>query len=181
LPSETQRLAGDLLRPIFSPSLPSSPPPKRNRTVHFEPQDDQPLLPLRDDDDDLPQPSTSSSSTSAPLQQPTSPDKKTDDDKTDDDNPKSVPQRFRLDEDDDFDDDEDDDTRTVDYGDLVKDLYIDEDEWRRLTADHKLCSMTGSFTIPRDEYGVAVDVTKTYTTSRTLKSIKQSLQPLFQG
>ena len=48
-----------------------------------------------------------------------------------------------------------------------------------MTADHKLCSMTGSFTIPRDAYGNAIDVTKTYTTSRTLRNIKQSLQPSF--
>ena len=174
-PSRTQRLAGDVLRPISSPSL--CPSPSKRQTIRFETPDEQPLLPLRqDDEDDLPQPSTSSSSSTTHQQQTTSPDKKTNDDS--DDNTEPVPQRFRLDENDDSDDD-DDDARTVDYGDLVKDLYIDEDEWQCLTADHKLCSMTGSFTIPRDAYGNAIDVTKTYTTSRTLRNIKQSLQPSF--
>ena len=37
----------------------------------------------------------------------------------------------------------------------------DEDERNRPTSDHKLCSTTGSFSIPRDEYGLAIDVIKT--------------------
>jgi hypothetical protein len=177
----TQRLAGD---PFFRPF----------KAVRFS----EPPVPHDDDTTTNTQPSSSSSSTPSPLlpiqqqssssSQPVSqstqpvsqPQSKKP--KSTDDNPQNTPEHFRIDDDDDDDEDKDDDSqgdttdsdRTVDYGDLVKDLYIDEDEWSWISSDHKICSMTGSFTIPRDAYGLPVDVSKTLTTQRTLKNLKNT-------
>jgi hypothetical protein len=161
--------------------LPPS-PPKRHK-----PQDDDdfdeppqqpssssvgPLLPISSPDSNLPASSSSSNThhhTSHPVSQKDS--KKVSFDDDDDDDEAQQPEHFRLDKDDDEDSDSD---RTVDYGDLVKDLYVDEDEWSLLSTDHKLCSMTGPFTIPRDAYGNPVDVSTTYTTQKTLRNLKDT-------
>ena len=50
--------------------------------------------------------------------------------------------------------DDDDSDATIDY----HDLFVDESSWSWLSADQKLCSNTGSFTVPRYIGGAPVDL-----------------------
>ena len=152
----SNHLGGDD-RLVFSPPVVRTP---KKRKPENDPEDDIPEFPEEEDAGD---PDAQPSGPSLPIAddndgQPASPESPepvspespeaviVDSDIPDD---VAVDVREEEEEEDDVDSDE-----TIDYN----DLYVDENSWSWLSAEQKLCSNTGSFTVPRYIDGSPVDL-----------------------
>ena len=138
-PVPSNHLGGDD-RLVFSPPVVHAPKPKKRKPEDDPPEDEEDAgdpdaqpsghnLPIADDDE---QPVS-------PESQPVSPESP-DAVIVDDDIPDDVAVDVEEGEEDD-----DDSGATIDY----HDLFVDESSWSWLSAEQKLCSNTGSFTVPR--------------------------------
>ena len=133
----SNHLGGDD-RLVFSPPVVRTPVKKR------KPEDDIDDIPAIPEDEDAGDPDAQPSGPSLPIagdddEQPVSPESP-EAVIVDSDIPDDVAVDVEEEEEDDVDSDE-----TIDYN----DLFVDENSWSWLSAEQKLCSNTGSFTVPR--------------------------------
>ena len=95
-----------------------------------------------EEDDDRQDPDASASGPNLPLAEPSEPEEEEDSNETDEN---TTPAQTE------------DSDETIDYG----DLYVDDSQWSWLSMEQKLCSNTGSFTVPRYIDGSPVNIKET--------------------
>ena len=96
-----------------------------------------------EEDDDRQDPDASASGPNLPLAEPSEPEEEEEDSNETDEN--TTPAQTE------------DSDETIDYG----DLYVDDSQWSWLSMEQKLCSNTGSFTVPRYIDGSRVNIKET--------------------
>eukprot|EP00439_Symbiodinium_sp_Y106_P066001 s314_g10.t1 len=161
----SNHLGGDD-RLVFSPPVVRTP---KKRKPEGDPDDDIPEFP---EDEDARDPDAQPSGPSLPIAddddgQPVSPE-----------SPEAVivdsdiPDDVAVNVEEEEEEDDVDSDETIDYN----DLYVDENSWSWLSAEQKLCSNTGSFTVPRYIDGSPVDLKTEATQQEKRQFAKQFLE-----